>query len=97
MFCIVLDFELAGKSVFKELGFLIDSKVQGYSFCLRETYKPTKQAFWCKKNLHGFLWNSGRLDYSELTQFLPGAVKNEYFANGTDKCKVFGNLLDKEV
>ena len=41
--------------------------------------------------------NSGRLDYSELSNILARAVKSEYFAEGTEKCKIFGNLLDKKV
>ena len=80
----------------KELGVFIDGKVQGYSFCPPKKYKPTKQAVWCTRNLHGIVWNSGRLDYSELAKFLPRAVKGEYFGKGTEKCKILGNLYDKE-
>ena len=50
MFCIVLFFELAGRNVIKELGVFTDCNVQGYSFCPPK--KPTKQAFWCTRNLH---------------------------------------------
>ena len=42
--CIVLDIELADKSVFKELGDFFDGNVQGYSFDPPKKYKPTKQA-----------------------------------------------------
>ena len=97
MSCIVLDIELADENVIKELGVYIDGKVQGYSFCPPKTYKPTKQAFWCTRNLHGIVWNSGSLDYSELSNIPSRAVKDEYFAKGTEKCKIFGSLLDKEV
>ena len=62
MSCIVLDFELADKNITKELGVFTDGKLQGYSFRPPKKYKPTKQAYWCAKNLHGIVWNSGRLD-----------------------------------
>ena len=60
-------------------------------------YKPTEQALGCTKNLHGIVWNSGRLDYSELSNIPPRAVKGEYFAKGTEKFKILGNLLVEEV
>ena len=37
------------------------------------------------------------MDYSELSIILARAVKGENFAKGTEKCKILGNLLDKEV
>ena len=43
------------------------------------------------------MWNSGRWDYSELSNILPRAVKGEYFGKGLEKGKILGNLLDKEV
>ena len=92
MSCIVLD-----KKVFREFGVFIDGKVQGYSFRPQKKYKPTKQAFWCTRILHEIMWNSGRLDYSELANVLLRAVKGKYFAKGAEKCKTFCNLLVKEV
>ena len=97
MFWTVLDIELADKNVIKELGVFVDGKVQGYSFRPPKKYKPTKQAIWCTRNLHGIVWNSGRLDYSELSNILPRAEKGELFAKGTEKCKILGNLLVKGV
>ena len=97
MSCIVLDIELAEKNIIMELGVFIDGKVEGYSFRPPKKYKPTKQSFWCTRNLHGIVWISGRLDYSELSSILPRAVKGEYFAKRTEKCKILGNLLDKGV
>ena len=47
--------------------------------------------------MHGIAWNSGRLDYSELSNILSRAVKGEQFAKGTAKWKIIGNLLDKDV
>ena len=43
------------------------------------------------------MWNSGRLDNSELSNIVPTALEGEYFAKRIEKCKVLGNLLDKEV
>ena len=97
MSCIVPDIELTDKNVSKELGVFIDAKVQGYSCRPPKKNKPTKQAFWCTRSLHGFLWSSGRLDYNELSNMLYRAVKGEYFAKRTEKCKILGNLMDKKV
>ena len=97
MSCIVIDIELANKNVLKELRVFTDGKVEGYSFRPPIKYKPAKQAFWCTRRLHGIVWNSGRLDYSELSNILPRAVKAEYFSKGTNQSKNLGKLLDKEV
>ena len=43
------------------------------------------------------MWNSGRFDYSELSNMLIRAVKEEYFAKGTGNCKFLGNFLDEET
>ena len=47
--------------------------------------------------MHGIVWNSGRLDYKELSNMFPRAVKGEYFAKGLEKCKNFGNLFDQAL
>ena len=62
--CSVLDNELPGINIFKELGILTDGKVEGYSFRPPKKYKPAKQSFRCTRNSHGFVcvWNSGFLD-----------------------------------
>ena len=78
--CIVLDSELADKNVTKKLGVFIDGNVQGYSFRPPKKYKPTKQAIWCTRNLHGDVWNGGSLDWSELPNILPRDVKGDNFA-----------------
>ena len=49
-------------TVTTELRVFIDGKDQGYSFRTPKKYKPAKQAFWCPRNLHGIVWNSGHLD-----------------------------------
>ena len=56
LFCIVLAIELADKNVIRKSCVFIDGKVQGYSFCPPKKYRPTKQAFWCTKNLHRILY-----------------------------------------
>ena len=80
MSSIVLIFELTDIKFIMKLGMFIDGNVQGYSFRLSKKYKPTKQAVCCTRNLHGFVWNIGRLDYSELHNILLSDVKVEYFA-----------------
>ena len=97
MSCIVLDTELPDKNIIKEFGVFIDGEVQGCSFRPPKKYKPTKQTYWCTKNLHGNVWSSGRLDNSELSKNLPRAAICEYFAKGIEKRKLLGNLLKKEV
>ena len=97
MSCIVLDIELADKNVMKDLGVFIDGKVQGYLMHPPEKYKTTKQSFWCTRYLHGIVWNSARLVYSELSNILPRVLKGENFARRTQKCKILGNFLGKDV
>ena len=97
MFCIVLDIEFEDLNNIKELGVVTDWNVQGFSFRAQEKYKPTKRAFWCKRNLHRIVSNSGCLDYSEFPNIVPSDVKSEYFAGTTAKCKILDRLLGKEV
>ena len=97
MSCIVPDIVLADENVFKELGVFIDGKGQGYSFYPPKLYKPRKQAFWWTRNLHCNVWNSGCLDHSELANILSRAVKGKHFAKRTEKCRIRGNLLEKEM
>ena len=92
--CILLVIELPHKNFIKEIGVFIDGKFQGYSFRPPKKNKPTNKAFWCKRNLDGIVWNSWRIDYSDLSNNLRGAVKCENSAKKTEKCKILGNLLD---
>ena len=41
--------------------------------------------------------NSGHLDYTEHSNIPPLAVEGENIAQEIKKCKVLGNLLEKEV
>ena len=72
-------------------------KFKATLFFLQKKYEPTKQAFWCKRILHGIAWNSGRLDYSEPSNILPRAVNGEYFAKGTEKCKILDQFSANDV
>ena len=81
----------------KDLGVFIDWNVVRYPFRSPKKYKATKQAFWCTKNLHGIVRNSGSLDYNELQNVLPKSLRAEYFAKAKEKCKRLSNLMDKEV
>ena len=75
--CFIQDIELAEINVIEEVGVFIDGRVLGYSFRPAKKYKPTKQASWCTKKLHGIVSNSRCLDYSELPNILPGDIKGE--------------------
>ena len=63
---VVLDIERLEGKIIKELGIFKDGIVLGYSFLPTKDYKPTFQAKWNTKNMHGINWNHGKLDYSEL-------------------------------
>ena len=54
--------------------------------------KPTKQAFWCQRNLHGIVWSSESLDYSELPNILHREVKGEYFAKLPEDARFLANF-----
>ena len=92
--CIVLDIELADKSVSKELGVFKDGIVQGYWFRPPKMYQPTKQGVWCRRKLQRVVWNSGCLDYSELPNIFHSDVKGEHFATRTETCKFLASLMD---
>ena len=94
---IILDIELADKNLFRELRVSIDGKVQGYSICPSKKYKPTKEAFWCTRNLHEIVRNKRGLDYSELSNIHHRAVYGKYFAKGTEKWKLPGTVSTEEV
>ena len=74
-----------------------DANIQGHSFFPPKKIKPTKQAVWCPRNLHGSLCNSGRLDYNELPNILPRDVNAEYFAKGTETCKILSSSMGIEL
>ena len=91
-FSVVLPIELADKN-YQGVGSFFDEKLQGYSYSFQppKKYKPTKQTFWCMKNLQGIVWTSGGLGYSELSKVLPRAAEGEVFARRTKKGIILGN------
>ena len=64
-------------------------------FVLQEK-KPTK-AFCCTRHLHGVVWNSVCLQYSELLKLLPRDVKRECFGKKLEKAKFFGTSMEGDV
>ena len=88
--CIVLDIELSDKKigVFLMVIFRVSLLVL-YKKC-----KPTNQAFWCTRTLHGIVCSRGCLDYSELPNNLPKDIKAAYFTKGTAKSWLLGNLKE---
>ena len=60
-------------------------------------YKPTKQTFWCPKNIYGFVWKDSCSDYSELPNVLHRDVNGDNFAEGREGCNIRGCLLDNGV
>ena len=77
--------------------FLLTARFRDTSSVLQKSLKPQNKCFGAQKNWHGIVLNSGRLDYSELSNILPRAENGDYFAKGTDKCKILANLLDEVV
>ena len=63
----------------------LDGNVRGYSVRSPKKCNSTKHANWCTGNLNGIVWNSGRLDYSDIPNILPGDLRGECFAKKTEK------------
>ena len=47
--------------------------------------------------MHEIVWNSVLLDFRELTNILPRAVKDNFFSEAIENCKIFACSIDKEV
>ena len=99
MSCIVLDLELIGKNIIKELRLFIDGSVQRFSFCPPKTFKPNKQTTWNTSHLNGIEWSSGKLDYDKLfaIYYHIRLMNAEVFAKGLDKCRLLSRLLGQNV
>ena len=69
---------------FKELGVLSDGIVLGNSLLPPKDYKPTFQAKLNTKKLHGIDWNSGKLEYIELSSIIQqhSSPTTKYFVKG---------------
>ena len=99
MSLVVFDMECLEGKIVKELGVFKDGIVLGYSFLPPKDYKPTFQAKWNTKNLHGINWNNGKLEYTELSSIIHQhcSPTTEYFAKGLEKCNLLSNYLCKDV
>ena len=99
MSLIVLDIELTGKNMIKELGLYIEGSLQGFSFCPPKSCKPNKQTTWNTSHLYGSAWSSGKLDYDKLfAVFYDIKVINaEVFAMALEKCRLLTRLLGQKV
>ena len=72
----------------------------GIQFPPTQNYKLTFQANWNTKNLHGIIWNNGKLEYTELSSSIIHqhcSPTTEYFAKGLEKCNLFSKYLCKDV
>ena len=92
---VVLVIECLEGIIVKELGIFMNGIVLGYSFLPPKYYKPTLQAKWNTKNMHGIKWNHGKRDYSELACIIHQhwSPTTEYFAKGLEKCKILSPHL----
>ena len=98
MSCAALDIEPAVKNVTEELGVFSNGIVKAYSVRPPEDYKPTDQAFWCTRCLHGIVCNSGRLENSEHPNNLSRDVRGAcFFVEGNRNFKFLDSLLHQEL
>ena len=99
MSLVVLDIECVEKNIIKELGIFHNGTIRGYSFLPPKKYKPSKQTYWLTNLLHNIHWQSGAYDYTQLENILN--VENfehaEFFAKGSEKCKILSQILNKPV
>ena len=99
MSLIVLDIELTEENVCKELGFVIDGSVKGFSFCPPKTFKPKKQTTWNTNHLHGIAWSSGKLEHEKLFAVFYDikGMNAEVFAKEFEKYRLLTRLLGQIV
>ena len=96
---VVFDIECLEGQIVKELGVFEDGIVLGYSLTQTKIYKPTFQAKWITKTLHGINWKNGKLEYTELSSIIHQhcSPTTEYFAKGLEKCNLLLKYLSKDV
>ena len=95
--CFLLDILLPDRNVIRKLGFFYCGECSTMLFSSSNEVQTHKASIWCKKNLHGTVWNSGCLDHKELPNFLQKDIKAECVAEITEKVKFLGTLMHKEV
>ena len=96
---VLFDIECLEGQIVKELGVFMDGIVLRYGFLPTKDKKPTFQAKWNTKNLHGIKWNNGKLEYTELSSIIhqPCAPTTENFQKGLEKCNLLLKYLCKDV
>ena len=96
---VVFYVECLEQKIVKELGVFKDGIVLGYSIIPPKDYKPTFQAEWSIKNIHGIYWNNVKPEYTELSSIIHQhcSPKTEYFAKGLEKCNLFSKCLCRDV
>ena len=94
MTLVVFDIECLEGTFVKELGIFKDGTVLGYTLLPSNDYKPTFQAKWNTKNLHGINWNNGKVDYSDPPTIIHQhcSPTTKYFAKGLEKCKILSDF-----
>ena len=99
MSLVVFDIECLEGKIVKELGVLSDGIVLGNSLLPPKDYKPTFQAKLNTKSLHGIDWNSGKLEYIELSSIIQQhcSPTTKYFVKGLKRCNLLSNYLCKDV
>ena len=99
MSLIVLDLELTGKNIIKELGVSIDGSLQGFSICPAKTFKPNEKTTWNTSHLRGIAWSGGNLHFDKLfANFYDIKVMNaEVFFKGLEKCRLLTRVLGQIV
>ena len=99
MLLVVLGFKCLEGRIVKELGIFKEGIVLENNSLPPKDYKPTFQAKWNTKNMHGIILNQGKLDYSELAFIIHQhcSPTTEYFAKGLENCKILSPYLCKDV
>ena len=96
---VALDIVCSEGKIVKELGIFKDGSVLVYIFLPPRDYKPTFQAKWNIKNIHGIHWNNEKLDHAELASIIHQhcSQTTEYFAKRLEKCNILTPYLCKDV
>ena len=74
MSLLVFDIECLEGHIVRELDVFKDGIVLGYSFLPTKDKKPTFQANWNTKKLHGINWNNGKPENTELSSMIHQGV-----------------------
>ena len=90
---------MCGKKHHQRIGYFSQWDNTGILVFTSQKYKPSKQTYWLTNLLHNIHWQSGAYDYTQLENILN--VENfehaEFFAKGSEKCKILSQILNKPV